>query len=336
MEPEAPATAPAKVTGTPSGRCLLICTVKDEGPNILEWVAYHRMIGFTDIVVFQNNSFDLTDRALRVLAAIGAIAYYPDDFARDHPRPPFQNRAYRRAARLPVYREAAWAMTLDADEFLQVNVPGGRLPEMIAALPADADEIRLNWRIFGSSGLKRLDDRLVTERFTAAQPRAEVARHVQGIKTLYRPARFARPGIHLPKSPAGPGIASYTGSGIPFSDVISQGFRCIDPGEYRLAQVNHYIVRDAESFLIKSVRGSSSHPDRAIRERYWRKRDRSGETDTTLADRAEDIRAAMAELDEASGGRLMKLWARSLRFWRKRIAELKQQPAYRDLYDALA
>ncbi len=93
-------------------RVMLVTTVKDEGPNILEWVAYHRMIGFSDIVVFQNDSFDTTARSLRLLDELGVIRYFDNRFRRPG-RNGFQNRAYRRAARSPNSRRptGAWRWT---------------------------------------------------------------------------------------------------------------------------------------------------------------------------------------------------------------------------------
>ena len=78
-------------------RVMLVTTVKDEGPNILEWVCYHRMIGFTDIVVFQNDSFDTTERTLWTLQEMGVIRYFNNNFRKPWVRANFQNRAYRRA-----------------------------------------------------------------------------------------------------------------------------------------------------------------------------------------------------------------------------------------------
>lgn len=39
---------------------MLVATVKDEALNMWEWVAYHLMIGFTNIVIYQND-FDRFD-----------------------------------------------------------------------------------------------------------------------------------------------------------------------------------------------------------------------------------------------------------------------------------
>ena len=59
-------------------RSLLVTTIKDEGPNILEWVAHHRLCGFDTIMVFQNNSSDFTVQTLKVLDRLGAIRYLPN------------------------------------------------------------------------------------------------------------------------------------------------------------------------------------------------------------------------------------------------------------------
>ena len=46
---------------------LLVATVKNEGPNILEWVAHHRLCGFDRIQIYQNDSTDTTVQTLRTL-----------------------------------------------------------------------------------------------------------------------------------------------------------------------------------------------------------------------------------------------------------------------------
>lgn len=318
-----------------SARFLLICTVKDEGPNILEWVAYHRALGFTDIVIYENNSFDLTDRSLRVMARAGIISYYPNDFHPDKVNPPFQSRAYRRAARLDIYRLADWCMVLDADEYLQINVGQGKVADLLHAVGPETDAIRINWRVFGSSGHRRLDGQLVTEKFVHTTFAENVARRPHPVKTLFRPQAFSLPGIHLPKRPLIDQPRLRTGSGIALDDVEIRGFQNTDPGAYKFAQVNHYMIRDAESFLIKSVRGSSSHPERAIREAYWKKRNYRQTVDRRLADQSDQIRAAMAEVDNLCRGRLLPLRNRSLRKWQTRLSHLKTLPEFLELYESL-
>lgn len=315
-------------------RVMLVTTVKDEGHNILEWIGYHRMIGFTDIVVFQNNSFDTTERSLKILADMGVIRYFNNDFKKASVRATFQNRAYRRASRLPEYAEADWCMALDGDEFLRVNVGDGRVQDLIATVE-DADEIRLNWRIFGSSSHRHLNPQLVTERFTQASELHLPAHFPVPVKTLFRTESFQLPGIHMPKRPKLGQPVVRNGSGRRIEEVMSYGFQVSDPEPYKLAQVNHYMVKDSESFLMKSTRGSSSHPERTIALDYWRKRNLNRDEDRTLANLADEIREEVRSLDIASGGILGRLRNRSLRLWRQRIATLKTEPEMMRLWEQL-
>lgn len=315
-------------------RVMLVTTVKDEGPNILEWIGYHRMIGFTDIVVFQNGSFDTTERALWTLQEMGVIRYLNNDFRKPWVRATFQNRAYRRAARLPEYAAAKWCMALDGDEFLRVNVGQGQVQDLIAATE-DADEVRLNWRIFGNSNLRRLDKRIVTERFSMASEITLPARYPMPVKTLFRADSYQLPGIHMPKRPATGGRIIRNGSGRLIEDVTVRGFQVTDPEPYGLAQINHYMVKDSDSFLMKSARGSSSHPDREIALDYWKKRNVNREEDLTLVSLSDAIRDEMEALNRASGGLLGRLRNRSLRMWREQIFSIKTRPEMRGLWEQL-
>ena len=102
-----------------SSKTLLVTTVKDEGPNILEWVAHHRVCGFDTIFVYQNGSTDLTVRALRTLDSISAIRFFNNSsFASP------QIRAYARAAKESEFEEADYCLALDDDEFFRCDLPG--------------------------------------------------------------------------------------------------------------------------------------------------------------------------------------------------------------------
>jgi len=312
-------------------KTLLVTTVKDEGPNILEWVAHHRAIGFDRIQIYQNDSFDGTERSLRTLAAIGAIEYFPNP----SPRRQWQNKAYRRASHSPAYSEADWCMALDGDEFLFVKCGGGTVGDLIAACEG-FDEINVNWRNFGSAGRLDAADELVTCRFTQADAADSiVATRPAGIKTLFRTDCYRRPGIHLPKVPLREGIRRCNGSALPEGSFKLVGWRSFDPGARALAQVNHYAVRDLESFLLKSVRGSSSHPDREISLHYWRLNDINDEADRGLAARASETERVMSELDELSGGRLGHLRRRALAKWRSRLDALLLEPDVKALREAI-
>ena len=75
----------------------IIVTTKNEGPFLLEWIAYHRLIGFDNIVVFSNNNEDGSDVLLSALGDAGLIRYYDNSELSDGLPADPQNRAYRRA-----------------------------------------------------------------------------------------------------------------------------------------------------------------------------------------------------------------------------------------------
>ena len=41
-----------------------VTTQKNEGAFLLKWIAYHRLIGFTDIVILSNDCEDGSDEML--------------------------------------------------------------------------------------------------------------------------------------------------------------------------------------------------------------------------------------------------------------------------------
>jgi hypothetical protein len=304
-------------------RAFLVATARNEAPYFLEWVAHHIEVGFTDIVIYQNDSDDLTHETLSSLRDIGAIRYF---YNRAKPGA-HQVRAYTRAAALPEYAEADWAMALDMDEFLVVKAGQGRLRDLLAASPA-TDCIHVNWRMFGNAGQLVPTDDLVTERFRLANWQLGGEDDFGAYKCLFRPGLFARPGIHRPADPKRPieEIAISNGSGLPLGDYKVRNYNSTDPGGCRLAQINHYITRDLASFMLKGQRGSAHQSNRPIGRRYWTQRNRNHETDTAVLRFLPRIRARMQMLDQASGGKLGKLRQQALDLHLDRFRAMVELP----------
>lgn len=310
-------------------RVLLVATVKNEGPNILEWVAHHLLCGF-DLQIYQNDSDDQTQKHLRTLQSIGAIQYF-----RNHSdKPNWQTKAYRRSSFTDAYQASDWCMTLDGDEFLNVRVGNGKVQDLIDACP-ETDEILVNWRIFGSGHATELSKQLVTKRYQLAGPDDAALNSFCGFKSLFRTDCFKRPGIHRARAPLVDAPRMVNGSGLREGEFDKLQWRSRDPGNLKYAQVNHYAVRDASSFLIKSARGSSSHPDREVAQTYWRRFNVNVQRDESLAQRTPQVYEKMCELNERSKGRLFFLREQSLQIWHDKLAALTKMPAYAELFDAL-
>jgi hypothetical protein len=142
---------------------------------------------------------------------------------------------------------------------------------------------------------------LVSENFTRCETRSGGMRV---FKTLFRRDRFERPGIHQPRGgePGAPEPVTINASGLRLPQFTQRNFQCTDPARACHAQINHYITRDAGSFVLKAARGSAHQANREIGLKYWVLRGRNAAQDDTLAQRAGQIRARMEEYDRMSGG----------------------------------
>jgi FkbM family methyltransferase len=285
-------------------RFFLALTVKNEAPNLLEWVAYYRVIGFTDIAIYQNDSEDSTQKILRTMEKAGFIQYF-NNASRNKG---WQNKAYRRASRLEAYHASEWAMALDCDEFLVVKTGQGQVGDLVDALPPEVNACTIHWKAFGSSYHATMPDGLVTEEFTLAEHPDQIASRQMGFKSLFKPAAYRRIGIHKPKDAfAHTPSVMCNGSGIMLDPDVDPGWRSKDPGCRSLAQVNHYALRDLERFIVKSGRGRTANHDRAVDKEYWDTFDQNDSIDLLAKNRATEVRAEMERMDAQTSGRLSLL-----------------------------
>lgn len=251
-----------------SGARTVIVTTKNEGPFLLEWVLYHRLIGFDNIVVFANDCEDGSDKLLKLLDKEGVIRFFDNsELSDDLPADP-QNRAYRRAFEMDHVQESEWVLVIDADEFFNIHAGEGRLDDLFAAV-GEADVISGTWRVFGNAGLVEYRDDLVTQTFTRCAPvdRQVSFRHF-GMKSMFRPEPVHRLGIHRPflkgryKKPEG-GLRWVNGSGVDVTRYyLTKGWSS-SPATvgYALCQVNHYMIKSNELFLMKRYRGTANSQD---------------------------------------------------------------------------
>lgn len=298
-----------------AGRCVLVTAVRNEAPFLLEWIAYHRLIGFSRIVVLSNTSDDGTEDILAALAEAGEIAHYHVD--------PEPGHSPQYAARIVFeeregYVDGAWYMWLDADEFLNIHLGQRRLPDLLAKLDG-VKGIHLNWRIFGTSGHQQFPGRFVSRDFPGASrstfpPNRET-------KSLFRKTDsitgFALKPSRRPRLAPNHGLSAadfLTGTGsplVPATTVTQKWFagdksirtNTVLPGEmgWTLAQINHYSVRTPEFFALKAGRGRGAARDpRKPNDRhtgdYFKSHDRNGKTDLSIVVWEQPVTEAIARL----------------------------------------
>lgn len=89
--------------------------IKDEADYILEWIAFHRVVGFEYFYIYDNESSDGVGSLLAPLEAHGICTRTPWPRAQEPDAP--QTRAYRHAM-ASIGNQTTWLATIDADEFV--------------------------------------------------------------------------------------------------------------------------------------------------------------------------------------------------------------------------
>lgn len=281
-------------------RILAVLTVRNEGAFLLDWLAHHRAVGFTDFLVFSNDCDDGTAAMLDRLQALGAVAHVSNPGP--HPEGA-QWAALKRADKHPLRAAADWVMVLDIDEYVNVRVGDHTLSALLEAVP-DATAIPLTWRLFGNAGVVRYTDTPVTAQFTHAAPRTLFwPWRASLFKTLFRnDGTYRKLGVHRPRG-VDPGRATFAcwrdGSGRILPDVFktTRIFSPFGRDNYALAQLNHYPLGAMESYVVKCDRGRANREAAPFDMGYWVERNFCTDEDlsiSALSERSAPQRRALA------------------------------------------
>ena len=305
---------------------LIVTAMKNEGPFILEWAAYHLSIGFDRFLVYTNDCDDGTDAIWERMAELGHGAHVVNDRIRQRG---VQKTALMRADDHPLRAEAEWLSCLDCDEFLNIRRGEGRLDDLFAHSP-DAHLHIISWRRFGAAGVIGFADRPVTEQFTRAMPEeCPYPFHNYGLKSIWRAdAPYARIGVHRPLDPDPALLDTITvvnGAGRELPMYRDKRLWLLpEIAGFEGAQVNHYALRSAQSFLVKRDRGLPNSKVTDLDLSYWAERNFNAVEEVSIARRLPAMQEKLAEL--MADRTLADLHARAVDAHRRKIAELMEQP----------
>lgn len=306
----------------------VITTMKNEGAFLLEWVAHHKALGFDHILICTNDCADHTRRMAMRLHTLGLAVHHP---TKPWASTSIQRSALKQATRYDIVQQADWIWVCDADEFLTIGLGDGTVQALAQAASPMARVIPVPWRIFGPAGRTTYEDRPVTQQFTRAE---SATRDYTYAKSLFRGMKdVGRIGIHAPI--AHPGMDSdlprEEAGGRPWRTQPHPMFVAAD---YTHAQVNHYALRSAESFLVKRDRGRVNHVGQEMGLEYWN-RFNLAETECDAIRRYDAQVAAwrnrlMADPD------LAFMHGKSVAWHRARAAALKADPQHASFWAQIA
>lgn len=326
MEPEAVSDG--------RGRRVIVTTMKNEGPFILEWIAYHRAIGFDDFLVYTNDCTDGTDTMLDLLQTKGIVQHRDNPFGGTDLKP--QHAALQAAEKEVLVKKAKWIACIDVDEYINIKTGDGTLDDLFAALP-DANMISMTWRLFGNSDIHRYLDRPITRQFTRCAPEfARKPHQAWGFKTLFQNVGiFRKLGVHRPKglnSQLWDQINWVNGSGNPLpKEHYRNAWRSTaETYGYDLVALNHYAVRSAESFLVKRDRGRVNHVDRDQGLAYWFRMNNNAEEDHSIQRTLPALEKELAALK--SDPDIVAMHDHCVKMHSAKIEELRATSNYADFY----
>ncbi len=319
-------------------RATAVLTVRNEGAFLLEWLAHHRAVGFSDFLVFSNDCDDGTEKILDHMQDMGVLTHISNDGPYD--KSGIQFTALKTADKHKLVKKADWLLCLDIDEFVNIHTGDGTLDALFATLP-HADAITLTWRLFGNADTVRFSDRPLTDQFQRSAPdvihwpwRAAM------FKTLYRNnGLYRKLGVHRPRAPRDEAdLESYRwfdGSGRELDGDFKTKRLFSNYGQNNFAhvQLNHYPLGAMESFILKSDRGRVNHADLPIAIDYWIERNYNQVEDTSISRYRHARDALMTQWLQDE--KLEKLHKRAVQWRHERFAKLMRQDPFRALFSRL-
>ncbi|MDJ0631445.1 MAG: glycosyltransferase family 2 protein [Rhodobacter sp.] len=242
--------------------------MRNEGPFIVEWVSWYRMLGFDHILVATNDCTDHSPQLLGTFRDAGWLDHLPHT-PRDGIPPKMS--AHRGMRRHPLVAQTEWLFICDVDEFLVLHQGDGTIGSFMDLPRQRFLGMAFQWKCFGTSDIPTWADGLVHRTFMLSAP--EKASANAPFKSIFRrPLSFRKFAEHAPRDFDGEfGTGEYVW-------VNSAGermyhFNRVNPRQmqtaaqavtHRAAQLNHYVMRSEESFELKRGTRSAS----AFRDRY--------------------------------------------------------------------
>ena len=314
-------------------RITAVTCVKNEGPFLLEWIAFHRLLGVTDFLFYSNDCSDATDDLLDALADQGIVRHLPNPAEGRN----YQMEALKAAAQEDVVLNADWVWIADVDEFLNIHVGDHTIPALIDAC-GNPQAISLNFQFFANDGIDEFADKPVIAQFNRSHnPDLWCGESAIEVKSLIRndfPLQYY--GAHrpffkskLPKKKR-PTWTDGSGRDVPHRFLVAANKRRIRKfpaaGARDYATLNHYALRSLDSYLVKNDRGDVNRENRAFDDTYWRERNDPAWQDTSIHRYLPDLEREMAALMDLPG--IGDLHAKAVQLHSAKRDELLAQESY--------
>jgi glycosyltransferase involved in cell wall biosynthesis len=234
----------------------IVAILRDEGPFLKEWIAYHHVIGVDHFFLYDHSSNLSLRKLFSRQAAYITVFDWPDDHVLSFPRNKRQTSAYNDSIQY-VKGAYQWVAFIDGDEFVVLR-RHENLKVFLASFPKETGAVFLNWHIFGHNGYYEDPPELVikalTRRMVIPSVQSKSISRVDSVtymKTAHEPCLKGDWKI-------------FDANGKNFN-------KDIYPGKTEIAHINHYVCRSFKRWMNRIKRGNFGHDKENIPAHYkWR------------------------------------------------------------------
>ncbi|MBM4146914.1 MAG: glycosyltransferase family 2 protein [Nitrospira sp.] len=278
---------------------LLVTSVRNEADYLVEWIAWHKLVGFDHFLIYTNNNTDSTVEILHALKDIGLVSFFELNPGPDKKPQMF---AFNQALAWMKSQNPRWVSCMDVDEFLNLKYDDN-IDQFISRLNTP-DAIAINWKIYGTSGLKGRGYGLTPERFCWCA-NDDYRQHSQ-FKTLWKYSgdivRFHHRVIYPLKKQQELRYVYSDGRALPPAMKHSGApFTKESHITFEYAQINHYATRSLNELSAKMMRGNGLEPvgrENARMKEYLQRFDKGDVYDNTILRRIDEFTTEYVSLLE--------------------------------------
>ncbi len=268
----------------------IIAIFKNEFPYILEWIAYHRLIGINQFYIADNISDDGSSQLLEALDQAGIITriFFPR-IGEAGPQMPAYNHILHKYG-----GEVDLMAFIDADEFICIK-GFESIQEVLAPMMQDSTiaAMGINWRVFGSSQHVFPPKGLVIENYIHHS--LESYDNNRHIKSIVKPSYVKRMHVHEAKLKRG----RFVNSNLNDIEFDETGAKTKAVCHDNLI-IHHYVVKSRiDHFINKSSKGSAAGlQTRKKGEAYFKSHDKKELTSIDLHAYYQPVKQLIATFKE--------------------------------------
>jgi hypothetical protein len=233
-----------------------LASARNEGPYVLDWIAYHRSIGFDHVFIYTNDNTDGSDDLLDRLARAGTITWLRNELG-PHSLPQIRSYAHALSV-LPDILDYRWTLIADLDEFFAFERKKyTSVTDFLAWHDSRrTSSIALPWLLHVADPHDAWHDAPSIARFPK---REETINH--HIKTIFRTNLFWNANAHHPEPAMGLPVSTRVETGHPHRPKAPENNPALTNNPTaNQAWIAHYIFRSAPEALMKIMRGKGDRP----------------------------------------------------------------------------